>query len=61
MIGVKDMEMPNSCMYCRFEQIAYDSDLYEDGDIYCSCGQFQINDENIRHPNCPLVEIKEGE
>jgi hypothetical protein len=56
MIGIKDMKMPNSCGECNFV-------FNEEGYVQLC----RINDEVVedyyfdKNPNCPLIEIVEGE
>ena len=58
MIGIKDMDMPNSCDVCVF----YYKGEY--GHNYCDFPMMgEVVDDYIasRHPNCPLVELENKE
>ena len=56
-----DIDMPNSCKDCRFKKhISYEfwgCIINQDIAIYDDLVYFSSK----RHPNCPLVEFKEGE
>lgn len=55
MVGIKNVEMPKCCMECRFRRFNM-----IDG-VWCGASQLSISDSEIKHPDCPLIEIKEGE
>ena len=55
MVAIKDVEMPKGCLDCDFFE---GENTYCDGDVLIPYGFFDGR-ENKRHPNCPLVEIKE--
>ena len=48
MVAIKDIEMPKNCRECDIKGLRRNCDLiYGDNADIC------------RHPNCPLIEIKE--
>lgn len=62
MIAIKGMDMPKSCSRCELKYkdaddgyicaligIVFECDWWEDNDIYAQ----------MRHPACPLIEIKD--
>lgn len=50
-IYIKDMGMPKSCWGCTLDKKV---------DCAISLGEeSSSNFKNIRHPNCPLIEVKE--
>lgn len=55
MVAIKDMEMPKSCFDCSFCELP--------GSLcVCKAGHFTYERKKEftkrRHPNCPLIEIK---
>lgn len=54
-IMIEGMEMPKSCLDCRF--CIFQMDLA----IYCSAINKCVLEiyDNERHPNCPLKEVNE--
>jgi hypothetical protein len=56
MVAIKDMKMPKSCFDCSFCELPGSLCL-------CKVGHFTYERKKEftkkRHPNCPLVEIKE--
>lgn len=61
MIGIKDYIMPKGCSDCCMQQIAYDSDLFEDGEPYCCIKGESVDtymDEKQRPEWCPLIETE---
>ena len=47
-VYIKEMNMPEGCAYCEVPNIAY-----------CDLWIFQEKkDGNVRHPDCPLIEVK---
>ena len=61
MIGIKDMDMPNSCDMCDF----YEDILCCDGEhSYCGFPRMgEVVEDYIasRHPDCPLAELENKE
>ena len=58
MIAIRTMtEMPKTCEECRIKQVTVT--LYGHMLIYCNAAGFPIENLEIRHHACPLVEIKE--
>ena len=58
MIAIKAMtEMPKTCEECRIKQVTVS--LYGHMLIHCNAAGFPIEDLGIRHPACPLVEVKD--
>lgn len=58
-----DKTMPRKCMDCTFCQIAYDSDLFEDGEQYCciKSKSVEVNIDRDTKPEwCPLIEEETG-
>lgn len=52
MVVIKDMEMPKSCYECDLHNY-HNCDLTNDG--------IEKYLDDVKHPNCPLVEIEERE
>ena len=62
MIGIKNVEMPKRCSDCYMQQIAFDSDLFDEGEPYCCIENKSVDNfmDRERRPKwCPLVEIEE--
>lgn len=62
MIGIKNIKMPTACWDCPIQQIAYDSDLFDEGEPYCCIESKSVDnfmDGEQRPKWCPLVEIEE--
>lgn len=58
MIAIRTMaEMPKTCEECRLKQTMVT--LYGHMLIYCGAAGFPIEDLEIRHNVCPLVEVKD--
>ena len=58
MIAIRTMtEMPKTCEGCRLKQVTVT--LHGHMLIYCNAAGFPIEDLEIRHPACPLVDVKE--
>lgn len=54
-----DMAMPSTCLNCSFGQIAYDSDLFEDGEPYCCIKSESVKvnmDSDTKPVWCPLID-----
>lgn len=54
-----DMAMPGACEHCNFCQIAFDSDLFKDGEAYCciESESVEINmNTDVKPKWCPLIE-----
>lgn len=49
---IKGMEMPESCLDCDF----CSGIVMPDGSYFCDCPVIHGGDD-VRHPDCPLVEI----
>ena len=61
MIGIKNVEMPDSCEECFGFVDCYHCEGYNN---QCVIGDFSLGEPDHmrlykKHPNCPLVEIKE--
>lgn len=56
-----NMKMPKKCEYCPCMQIAFESDLFAEGEKYCciKAESVELNAETKRAKFCPLEEIKE--
>lgn len=56
------MDMPEKCKYCPFQMVAYDSDLFEEGECFC-CFECQTVQEYVDKDKkadwCPLRELPE--
>ena len=53
------MKMPKRCTECTFCQIAFDSDLFENGEPYCCIESESVEsytDVNTKPDWCPLLE-----
>lgn len=58
MIAIRTMtEMPKTCEDCRLKQAIVT--LYGHLLIHCNAAGFPIEDLEIRHHVCPLVEVKD--
>lgn len=60
MVAIKDMEIPSDCYDCPFAKNKRTNDYGS----FCECGILEDYEtinlyEHSKHPNCPLVEIKE--
>lgn len=57
-----DINMPEKCGDCRLCQIAFDSDLFNDGEPYC-CIEGNSVEENVGKDTkpewCPLIECND--
>lgn len=54
-----DMKLPKSCYGCLLLSTQY---IYSECFTNCSVLKYNVEKyDNKRHPNCPLVEIKEGD
>ena len=54
-----DMKMPKRCTECTFCQIAFDSDLFENDELYCCIESESVDsfmDVNTKPDWCPLLE-----
>ena len=60
MIAIKTMtEMPKTCEECRLKQATVT--LYGHMLIYCNAAGFPIEDLEIRHHVCPLIDLSQYE
>lgn len=55
MIAIKEMDMPANCGECP---LTYPVGYKSNGCCILVC---EIENPNIRLPDCPLIEIKDGE
>ena len=54
-----DMKMPKKCTECTFCQIAFDSELFENGEPYCCIEIESVEsymDDNTKPDWCPVLE-----
>ena len=63
MIGIKDTEIPNQCIECRFcEQLNHDSLQYTT--FWCNVMFKELDSDDVYigiNDNCPLIEIIDEE
>ena len=50
-----DMEMPKSCIDCRF-CFAIQEPVFH---YWCTAGEHEVNGKRKRYKRCPLQEVKE--
>lgn len=58
-----DKAMPSMCEHCNFYQIAYDSELFKDGEPYCCIEgkSVEVNMDTDTKPKwCPLIDENAG-
>lgn len=58
-----DRVMPSACENCNFCQIAYDSELFKDGEQYCCIKGESVEanmDSDIKPVWCPLIDENVG-
>lgn len=53
-----DMEMPKSCMYCRFVNI-YHEPVAHKAYYWCPAMGQEVNGKRKRDKDCPLQEVRE--
>ena len=56
------MDMPESCEKCMFEQVAQDSELFQDGETYCCVTIKSVSEHSVGRTKpdwCPLWELPE--
>ena len=68
MIGIKDMEMPKSCMKCRYACIKQNASVYVQDDAYYCCltnttltYSKNLSEIGQRSLDCPLIEVEDKE
>ena len=56
-----DIDMPMNCTECTFCQMAFDSELFKNGEQYC-CIKIESVDKNVQNGNkpewCPLITVE---
>ena len=56
-----NMNMPKRCDECIFNQVAFDSELFREGEVYC-CVNIKSVDKNMEDGTkpdwCPLIECQ---
>ena len=57
-VKIEIMDMPKSCMHCRFVDVYHDPVLIKHY-YWCRARGQEVNGKKIRDKHCPLKELKE--
>lgn len=56
-----NINMPNKCIVCPFQVVAFDSEIFDDNECFCCIKNKSVetNIDNDSKPDwCPLIECK---
>lgn len=61
MKGIIVVDIPECCDKCRFSSEAFDSDLFEEGECYCTLKSQSVDEikEGYKPDWCPIKQIPE--
>ena len=59
--GIIVVDVPDSCELCKFSGHAYDSELFREGEMYCTVNIKSVENiaEGVKPERCPIRPIPE--